>query len=298
VSLVAEAIAAAGGKGFLALTGAGCSTESGIPDYRSPLGVYRRPDFKPLTASRFLSSEEERKRYWARSMMGYSTVSGAVPNPSHRALDALCRNGWVRHVVTQNVDGLHHAAANGGAKAPGDETHLWYTTSDTPLTELHGNIHMARCISCSAKVPRVVLQEQLVAANKALVDELRSANTRALADGDASLPEGNVSRMQLIHCPSCGGVLRPDVVLFGENVPTPVVHCVYDHVARCSALVCCGTSLQVYSALRFVEAARKAGKPVIIVNHGATRADNLASLKIDETSIAGFLEELSSHLGP
>lgn len=295
VALVTEKVLSSGGRGVLALTGAGCSTESGIPDYRSPTGVYRRPDFKPLTAQRFLNSDSERKRYWARSMMGYSTVSVASPNGSHTALHEMTLSGWVRHVVTQNVDGLHHAAANAPhSQAAGAS---WYTTGNAFLTELHGNIHMARCVDCSFKVSRLALQQELTVLNKDLVDRLRSSNTRALADGDASLPEGNVAEMKLINCSRCGGVLRPDVVLFGENVPKAVVDRVYEEVELCTALLCCGTSLQVYSALRFVEAARKLNKPVIIVNHGATRADSMACIKIDEPSIATFLGELVQSLG-
>lgn len=290
--MVAERLSA-GGKGVLAITGAGCSTESGIPDYRSPTGVYRRPDFKPLTAHRFLSSGNERKRYWARSMMGYSTVSYAKPNASHHSLHTLVHADWVRHVVTQNVDGLHHAAANGDVEPEGSTAHLWYTTGNLSLTELHGNIHMVRCVSCSLKKPRVMLQKELLSLNHDLVESLRGKNTRALADGDASLPDGSVEEMKLIDCAQCGGMLRPDVVLFGENVPKPSVDFVYNEVNQCTSVLCCGTSLQVYSALRFVEAARDLGKPIIIVNHGATRADKLATMKVDEPSIATFLQELS-----
>jgi NAD+-dependent protein deacetylase sirtuin 4 len=295
VALVAERLLAEG-KGVLAITGAGCSTESGIPDYRSPTGVYRRPDFKPLTAQRFLKSNSERQRYWARSMMGFSTVSQAKPNASHQSLHNLVLAEWVRHIVTQNVDGLHHAAANGDIEAEASSAHLWYTTGNLSLTELHGNIHMVRCASCSFKKPRAILQQELLALNRELVESLRAQNTRALADGDASLPDGSVESMKLIDCPECGGMLRPDVVLFGENVPKSIVDFVYNEVNQCSALLCCGTSLQVYSALRFVEAARNLGKPIIIVNHGATRADKLATLQVDEPSIASFLRDLSARL--
>lgn len=300
VAVVAELLRTQG-RGVVALTGAGISTASGIPDYRSPNGLYRRKDFKPLTWQRFKQSETERKRYWARSMLGYSTMSSALPNEGHEALQSLADMRWVTSIVTQNVDGLHHFAAN-SAPHDADEWSTAYLKSRAPLVELHGNIHMTRCMQCSQQVPRRVLQRLLQERNAGLVQRVSalkaaaSKDDEARPDGDYAADESVAAEMRLVPCGSCGADLRPDVVLFGENVPLTRVEHTFELVRNSSALLCCGTSLQVYSAFRFVEFASKLGTPIVIATHGVTRGDHLATLKIDVSAVSEFLKDVCSEL--
>lgn len=296
------------GPGIITITGAGCSTESGIPDYRSPSGVYRRENFKPLTAARFLTSEREQRRYWMRSLLGFSTVNNARPNDTHWALKAMYQKGTVKHIVTQNVDGLHHVAHHGTqqqeqdaiAGPPYDST--LYTQSDAPLTELHGNIHLVQCVACQAVTPRRQLQAVMRETNKDLIEEYtqsaRGDATKAGApqpDGDFEVANQWSDRFTLTKC-TCGGCLRPHVVLFGENVPAETVERTYAKVRNAPGLLCLGTSLQVYSAFRFVQAAKESGVPVLIANHGATRGDPFADIKLDTASVGTLLKDVASKL--
>lgn len=276
--------------GCTVLTGAGCSTESGIPDYRGPHGQYRRPDFVPLMFQRFMREDNEKRRYWARSMLGYSAMSGASCNPTHMGLYTLAQAGVVGHILTQNVDGLHHLAAYGGIGDDSESGFAKYTSSSSPVTEVHGNIHLVVCMQCGHVIPRVHLQRQLREANQELYDGYAADRTRMRPDGDYSAPAHVIEGMRLVGCEKCGGPLKPHVVLFGENVSRPVVERTSEIVKASSSLVCLGTSLQVYSAYRYILMAKEAGVPVAIVNSGKTRGDGMEDLKVDTDSTASVIE--------
>ena len=237
------------------LSGAGLSTESGIPDYRGPSGRARRG--QPMTYQAFTATATARQRYWARSHLGWRHVTGAAPNAGHRAVAALQGHGLVRGIITQNVDGLHQAA---GADA---------------VTELHGSLHRVVCLSCWRRSSRLALDERLRTANPAWADLDAAVNP----DGDVALEE--TGGFVVVDCLECGGVLKPDVVFFGENVPKPRVAACYDLVSGASALVVLGSSLAVMSGFRYVRHAASLGIPVVIVNQGATRGDPLAAATVD-----------------
>jgi NAD-dependent SIR2 family protein deacetylase len=253
---VADAITALAGRPLVALTGAGLSTDSGIPDYRGP-GSPRRT---PMTYQEFLSGPTAQRRYWARSHVGWTRIGEAAPNDGHRALAALERTGPLRGLITQNVDGLHAAA---GSRA---------------LIDLHGRIADVICIACGRRSPRIALQRRFAAANPGFVEAAGSAIETA-PDGDAELAATDGFR--LVGCVDCGGVLKPDVVFFGENVPRERVARAYAMVDEAGALLVSGSSLTVMSGLRFVRHAHKHGIPVVIINRGPTRGDELADVRID-----------------
>ncbi len=238
------------------LSGAGLSTESGIPDYRGPSGRARRG--QPMTYQAFTASAAARQRYWARSHLGWRHITGAAPNAGHRAVAALERHGLLRGIITQNVDGLHQAA---GAAA---------------VTELHGSLHRVVCLSCWRRTSRLALDERLRAANPSWPDR---ADAEVNPDGDVALEE--TGGFVVADCLECGGMLKPDVVFFGENVPKPRVAACYGLVAGASALVVLGSSLTVMSGFRYVRHAASLGIPVVIVNQGATRGDELAMATLD-----------------
>jgi NAD-dependent SIR2 family protein deacetylase len=240
----------------VALTGAGLSTDSGIPDYRGP-GSPRRT---PMTYQEFLSGEAAQRRYWARSHVGWARMAHAEPNAGHRALAALERYGALRGLITQNVDGLHRAAGS------------------TALIDLHGRIADVVCVSCGRLSSRAGLQERLAELNAGFV-EAAGAAVEAAPDGDAELAA--VDGFRPAHCTGCGGVLKPDVVFFGENVPRERVARAYAMVDDAAALLVAGSSLAVMSGLRFVRHAHRSGIPVVIVNRGATRGDELATVRVD-----------------
>nr|WP_246633529.1 NAD-dependent protein deacetylase [Pseudonocardia nigra] len=248
-----------------ALTGAGLSTDSGIPDYRGP-GSPRRT---PMTFQEFVSGEAAQRRYWARSHVGWARMAHAAPNPGHRAIAALERAGALHGVITQNVDGLHTQA---GSRA---------------VIDLHGRIADVVCLGCGAHTPRVELQERLRELNPGFV-EVAGAAVEVAPDGDAELEA--VEGFRPAWCPACGGVLKPDVVFFGENVPRARVERAYAMVDAAAALLVAGSSLTVMSGLRFVRHAHKHGVPVVIVNRGGTRGDELATVLVD----GGCSEVLSS----
>ena len=258
------------GGDVVVLSGAGLSTESGIPDYRGPSGLARRG--QPMTYQAFTGSAAARQRYWARSHLGWRHIAGAAPNAGHLAVAALERHGLLRGIITQNVDGLHQAA---GARA---------------VTELHGSLHRVVCLSCWRRTPRTALDERLRAANPAWSDLRRAGGEwgggSPPCDGTAVNPDGDVALEEtggfaVVDCEQCGGVLKPDVVFFGENVPKPRVASCYDLVAGASALVVLGSSLTVMSGFRYVRHAASLGIPVVIVNQGETRGDVLAAATID-----------------
>lgn len=284
-------------RGCVVITGAGCSTESGIPDYRGPHGRYHRADFKPLTFQNFKGDDNEKRRYWARSMLGYSTMSAASCNATHMALQAFSNAGTVAHILTQNVDGLHHLATYGGVGDAAESQAYKYTTSNAPLTEIHGNIHTVICMSCGLIMPRARLQKQLREANPELYETYGADRTRVRPDGDYSAPPEAVDAMRLVMCPHCGGFFKPHVVLFGENVPkTTVDHTMKVVQDRASCLLCLGTSLQVYSAYRYVLEAKRLNIPVAVVNAGKTRADAVADLKLDVESVGCVMANAAHEL--
>jgi NAD-dependent SIR2 family protein deacetylase len=270
---LAEVVRVVGGRGVVVLSGAGLSTESGIPDYRGAGGTLRR--HSPMTYQEFVGSEAARQRYWARSHVGWPVVAQARPNVGHRAVAALQRDGYVFGVITQNVDGLHQAA---GA---------------TAVIELHGSLSRVVCLECGQLSSRRFLDRRLREANPTF----RAEATRLNPDGDVDLPEGVVREFRTVSCHACGtGVLKPDVVFFGENVPRPRVEECYRLVDDAKALLVLGSSLAVMSGLRFVRHAAKAGKPVLIVNKGETRGDPHALVRVDRT-LGPALAELADRLG-
>jgi NAD-dependent SIR2 family protein deacetylase len=247
------------GRRTVALVGAGLSTESGIPDYR---GAGRSPR-TPITHREFLHSAAARARYWARSVVGWPAIARARPNAGHLALAALERHGAVTAVVTQNVDGLHHAA--GSAR----------------VVELHGSLWRVRCLDCGAIERRDALQARLLALNPAW----QVAPDAPLApDGDAEVDREPTERHRafcVADCASCGGLLKPDVVFFGDNVARPIVDEAYALVDEAEALVVLGSSLTVWSGFRFVRRAAERGRAVAIANLGPTRGDPLAALRVE-----------------
>jgi NAD-dependent SIR2 family protein deacetylase len=262
------------GGNVTVLSGAGLSTESGIPDYRGPSGQARRTG-QPMTYQEFTGSAAARQRYWARSHLGWRHVTGASPNAGHRAVAALERAGLLRGVITQNVDGLHQAA---GA---------------VTVTELHGSLHRVTCLSCWSRSAREELDARLRAANPAWTAAVLGLEPAVHPDGDVALEE--TGGFTVADCLACGGLLKPDVVFFGENVPKPRVEECYAVVSASSALVVLGSSLTVMSGLRYVRHASSLGIPVVIVNQGATRGDELAAARLDAplgTVLTGLVEEL------
>ncbi len=240
------------------LTGAGVSTGSGIPDYRDEHGEWKRA--RPVEFRPFMTDVRVRQRYWARSTVGWPNISRARPNAAHLAIARLQERGPVSLVITQNVDGLHEAAGSRG------------------VIDLHGRLHLVRCMKCGHSLPRAHLQQQLLADNPAWAD----IEGRIAPDGDVDLDGRDYAGFLVPDCPECGGILKPDVVFFGESVPRERVDQAFEGVARADALLIVGTSLMVYSGFRFAEAAAAAGKPIAAVNLGRTRADHLLTLKIAE----------------
>ena len=251
-------------RSLVVLTGAGCSTDSGIPDYRGP----GSPARTPMTYQEFVSGREAQQRYWARSHLGWGRMRHADPNAGHRALAALDPL-----LITQNVDGLHERAGS------------------RRMVALHGRIADAVCLACRDITPRARLHERLTALNPEFAERHREALVRP--DGDVELEDTRGFR--LAGCDKCEGVLKPDVVFFGENVPPARVERCYAAVDTLTehdgALLVAGSSLAVMSGFRFVRRAAKAGTPVVLVNRGATRGDELATYKL-EVGTSEFLTEL------
>lgn len=237
------------------LTGAGVSTESGIPAYRDEEG--RWVQNPPMQFREFASSELSRKRYWARSMVGWERMAGAAPGRSHRAIAALEQRQLVRLLITQNVDGLHSAAGS------------------SKVVDLHGRLDRVICLGCENLSSRRALQATLVALNPTFLGR----GYVARADGDVEL-DADYSSFELVPCARCGGVLKPDVVFFGENVPAARVKIAMDALSGARALLIAGSSLMVFSGFRFARAAARLGVPIAVVNRGKTRADELAALRL------------------
>jgi NAD-dependent SIR2 family protein deacetylase len=217
----------------------------------------------------FLASEHVRRRYWARGTVGWARMSAARPNASHRALACLERAGRVAQLVTQNVDGLHGAAGSRN------------------VIDLHGRVDAVRCMACERRTPRAALQAELLRRNPTL----SGLGARAAPDGDADLDGLDFAAFDVPSCAVCGGVLKPDVVFFGERVPPERVARAMAALATADAMLVVGSSLMVYSGYRFAAAMAQAGKPIAAVNLGYTRADGLLALKIAEpcTDALAFL---------
>jgi NAD-dependent SIR2 family protein deacetylase len=246
------------------LTGAGCSTSSGIPDYRDADGRWKR--MQPVTYQAFMGEEATRRRYWARSLVGWRRFRRARPNDTHRALARLEARGGSELLLTQNVDRLHQAAGSAG------------------VIDLHGRIDQVRCMGCGRRSPRDELQDELGRLNADWLD----LDAAGAPDGDADLEGVDFSSFVAPSCRRCGGVLKPDVVFFGESVPRDRVEAAARRLEQADAMLIVGSSLMVYSGFRFVEMAARAGKPVAAVNLGRTRADALLTLKVEETCEAAL----------
>lgn len=252
-----------GDRTFAVLTGAGVSTDSGIPDYRGP----GAPDRAPMTGQQFRSGEEARRRYWARAYLGWSTMGRVAPNATHHLLAGLQRDGRVSGLVTQNVDGLHTAAGH------------------RDVIDLHGRLDRVICLECGDLSARGDLQDRLASLNP----DFGADGLRVLPDGDVALED--TADFRLADCLRCAGRLKPDVVFFGENVPVDRVAASYAVVDAAEALLVLGSSLHVFSGRRFVKHAQARGIPIAIVNRGSTRCDEIAGLKLD----AGCAETLSGY---
>lgn len=244
----------------LVLTGAGISTDSGIPDYRGPTGTMRHG--KPMTYQEFVGSAAARQRYWARSHVGWRRIARARPNASHAAVAELEARGRVLGVVTQNVDGLHTAAGS------------------REVIDLHGRLDAVTCLGCGDRRPRLELALRLDVCNPGF-GAAASPDVVAKPDGDVALAEGDVAGFRVVDCRACGDVLKPDVVFFGEHVPRERFQHALAMLDEASSLLVLGSSLTVGSGYRFVTAAARRDVPVLIVNRGETRGDRHAVLKLD-----------------
>lgn len=258
------------GRPLAVLTGAGLSTDSGIPDYRGPGSVPRNP----MTYQEFVSDEALRRRYWARNHAGWRHMRRAEPNDGHFALAELEQRGVLTGLITQNVDRLHQAAGS------------------RKVIDLHGRFDRVVCLDCRTTVDRAALALRLEELNAGWMAGRSDAGDVAPdADADVSDTEGFV----IAACEVCGGMLKPDFVYFGENVPKDRVAAAYALVDAAAALLVAGSSLTVMSGLRFVRHAAKQDKPVVIINRGRTRGDDLATVKV-EAGTSESLQALSAGL--
>ncbi len=249
---------------LLVLTGAGCSTDSGIPDYRDTNGDWKRA--QPVTFQAFVGSLHTRQRYWARSIVGFRKMRGVQPNDAHRALAVLEARGRVELLVTQNVDGLHQAA---GSRS---------------VVDLHGRIDAVRCLACDARVARDLFQVELTRRNPAFAE----LDAFGAPDGDADLDHVPFDSVDVPACNACGGLMKPDVVFFGEGVPPDRLQRVTTALDTSDAMLVVGSSLMVYSGFRVVKAMSERGKPVAAINLGRTRADDLLALKVEANCSAAL----------
>jgi NAD-dependent SIR2 family protein deacetylase len=240
------------------LSGAGVSTASGIPGYRDRDGQWKRSP--PVTLQEFLGKPSARRRYWVRSMLGWPIIAGAAPNAAHEALARLEDDGSLGQLVTQNVDGLHQRA--GSAK----------------VLELHGSIGRVRCLECGMTYARGQIQQMLDAANA----EFPRVAAAVAPDGDADLDACDLDSFEVPACVGCGGVLKPDVVFFGESVPRDRAAAASKAVDDCDAMLVVGSSLMAYSGYRLCEQAERSSKPIVAINLGRTRADPLLAFKVEQ----------------
>ncbi|HTZ12254.1 MAG TPA: NAD-dependent protein deacetylase [Mycobacterium sp.] len=253
-----ELIALLAGRRVAVLTGAGISTDSGIPDYRGP----DSPPSNPMTIRQFTSDPVFRQRYWARNQVGWRHMDETLPNAGHRAVATLERDGVVSGVITQNVDLLHTKAGSRN------------------VIDLHGTYAQVVCLSCGDSMTRAALGDKLDALNPGFVERAEAVGGLAVApDADAVVTETDTFRY--LDCPSCGGMLKPDIVYFGESVPKAIVEQAFSLIGAADALLVAGSSLTVFSGYRFVRHAAAQGIPVAIINRGPTRGDDLATVKVD-----------------
>ncbi|WP_110670719.1 NAD-dependent protein deacetylase [Salinicola halophilus] len=254
------------------LTGAGVSTDCGIPDYRDARGDWKRPP--PVSHQKFMGSLEVRKRYWARSLVGFRALAGAHPGQAHRALSTLEREGRITRLVTQNVDGLHQRAGS------------------RRVTDLHGQADTVKCMRCGATMMRHALHDELARRNPAWLE----LSAEVGPDGDADLDGHDFSSFDVPTCQRCHvGTLKPDVVFFGDNVPKPRAELAFAALDEADAMLVVGSSLMVYSGFRFARHAVRTEKPIACINLGTTRADDLFTLKI-AAPVAPALEALVASL--
>ena len=244
---------------LLILTGAGCSTDSGIPDYRDENGAWKNK--QPVQFRDFVADVNVRKRYWARSMAGWTRISVAKPNAAHIALAQLQQQGLVHLIITQNVDGLHQKAGDG------------------KILDLHGRLESVVCINCGASETRKQFQDKLERHNQSFT----GASYTIAPDGDAELMNSDFSGFYIPPCQVCDGILKPDVVFFGESVPKSRLNIALEELARAAGLLVIGSSLMVYSGYRFCKIALETNKPVAVINLGHTRADGKLQLKIEHS---------------
>ncbi len=268
-----ELVALLAGRRIAVLTGAGISTDSGIPDYRGP----DSPPANPMTIRQFTTSREYRQRYWARNHLGWRHMASRQPNAGHRALADLERAGVVSGVITQNVDLLHTKAGS------------------TRVINLHGTYAQVVCLDCGYTMSRAALAEQLEASNPGFAERAERVGSLAVAP-DADAVVADTASFVFIDCPACGGMLKPDIVYFGESVAKEVVDQAFSMVDEADALLVAGSSLTVFSGYRFVRHAAAAGIPVAIVNRGPTRGDVLATVKVD-AGCSPMLALLADELG-
>ncbi|RIV37443.1 NAD-dependent protein deacetylase [Micromonospora radicis] len=269
--VIEPVVGLAAGGGVVVLSGAGLSTESGIPDYRGPSGVARRQ--QPMTYQTFVGDGQARRRYWARSHLGWRLVARAAPNDGHRAVARLQRGGLVTGVITQNVDGLHTAAGS------------------RDVVELHGRLDAVVCLACGDRTTRQELDGRLRRVNPDFAGRGAAVNP----DGDVELDDAEVAAFRTVDCRACGGLLKPDVVFFGETVPAGRVRRCFALVQQARLLLVLGSSLTVLSGRRFVTAAARHGVPVVIVNQGVTRGDGHARLRVD-AALGRWLPALADRL--
>ena len=253
-----ELLAVLAGRRVAVLTGAGMSTDSGIPDYRGP----DSPPSNPMTIRQFTSDPVFRQRYWARNHVGWRHMDHTQPNAGHRAVAVLEHNGVVNGVITQNVDLLHTKAGSRN------------------VINLHGTYAQVICLSCGQTTSRAALAEELDALNPGFTERVEAVGGLAVAP-DADAVVADTASFRYLDCASCGGMLKPDIVYFGENVPKDVVQQAFSLVEDAEALLVAGSSLTVFSGYRFVRHASALGIPVAIINRGPTRGDDLAAVKVE-----------------
>lgn len=247
---------------LLIITGAGCSKASGIPTYRNADGDWQAAT--PIQHQAFTQRMSERRRYWLRSFFGWQVMSRAQPNSTHHAIAELETRGYCQHLVTQNVDGLHQQAGH------------------TSMSELHGGIARVICLGCGEVSKRADMQARLQQAIPKALQAKVSKKHQLLADGDYSVDDDLDLNYAIPACLTCDGTLKPDVVFYGGSVAKPLVESIYQQLNQSDSILVVGSSLQVFSSYRFCRRAAELSKPICILNDGTTRADELASLKINE----------------
>lgn len=256
---------------LMLLTGAGISTDSGIPDYRDQNGQWKRNP--PVQHQDFMKEELTRQRFWARSLIGWPVMRNARPNEAHRAIAALEQHSICQLLVTQNVDGLHNKAGS------------------EQVIDLHGRSDQVICMDCKSRYSRDQVCDQLATLNP----DFAELTASVAPDGDADLERDDFHHFRLTECHKCGGILKPDVVFFGDTVPRSRVEAAFQALDDADGLLVIGSSLMVFSGYRFCRKAHELGKPIALLNQGVTRADALATLKLDapcSETLAGLMMRL------